>query len=68
MYQKELSLRQKPGWEEYSKRSWVLIPKINGRTLDSLITYGLAGFVSYTIYNNGGLAASFQMLRQAYFK
>lgn len=59
IYQKELSLRKKEGWKEYSQRSWVLIPKINGRTIDSIIVYGLSIFLGVWMYQQGGIKASF---------
>jgi protein-S-isoprenylcysteine O-methyltransferase Ste14 len=41
-FQKEMSLRKKKGWEVYAQHSWPLLPKINGRTFDSIIFYGLS--------------------------
>ena len=41
LFQKEMSLRKKKGWALYAERSWPLLPKIYGRTRDSLILYGL---------------------------
>jgi len=58
MYQKELSLRKKEGWQEYSQRSWVLIPKINGRTIDSIVLYGICIAVSLWMYQQGGIKAT----------
>ena len=58
MYQKEMSLRRKEGWKEYSERSWLLIPKINGRTLDSIVIYGTVIGLAYLTYQNGGIKAS----------
>jgi len=45
MYRKELSFRQKEGYVEYAERSWILVPKINGRTLDSVVVYGVVGYL-----------------------
>ena len=59
IYQKELSLRKKEGWQEYSQRSWVLIPKINGRMIDSIIVYGLSFALGAWMYQKGGIKASF---------
>ncbi len=59
IYQKELSLRKKEGWQEYSQRSWVLIPKINGRMIDSIIVYGLSFALGVWMYQQGGIKASF---------
>lgn len=50
MYLKDQSLKRKEGWAEYSKRSWMLIPKINGRTIDSVVVYGTAAFIGYLMY------------------
>lgn len=63
IHQKELSLRRKEGWKEYSERSWVLIPKINGRTIDSIVVYGLFIFCGVWMYQHGGIKASFKMIR-----
>eukprot|EP00347_Sterkiella_histriomuscorum_P014011 403362503 len=63
MYIKEVSLRKKEGWQEYSARSWVLIPKINGRTVDSLIFYGAFAYLTYSIYLNGGLTETAQLVQ-----
>ncbi len=49
-FQKEMSLRKKKGWEVYAQHSWPLLPKINGRTFDSLIIYGI--IVATVIYFN----------------
>jgi len=40
-FQKEMSLRNKKGFAAYQSHSWPLLPKINGRTSDSLIFYNL---------------------------
>ena len=40
-FQKEMSLRNKKGFAVYQSHSWPLLPKINGRTSDSLIFYTL---------------------------
>jgi len=39
MFQKEMSLMLKPGYALYSQESWILLPKINGRAIDSVILY-----------------------------
>ena len=59
IYEKELSLRKKEGWKEYSQRSWVLLPKINGRMIDSIIVYGLTLALGVLMYQQGGIKASF---------
>ncbi len=61
MYLKEVSLRKKEGWKEYSERSWILIPKINGRFLDSVIIYGLATYIGVWMYNKGGIVISLEI-------
>lgn len=64
--EKENSLRKKEGWIQYSQRSWVLIPKVNGRTLDSIVFYGLAIAISVLMYSNGGIKSSLIKLNQKY--
>ena len=44
MLNKELSYKRKEGWAEYSQRSWMVLPRINGRLLDSVFVYGIASF------------------------
>lgn len=63
IYQKELSLRKKQGWVEYSQRSWILIPKINGRTIDSIIIYGPTIINSVWMYQQGGIKATLQNIQ-----
>ena len=45
LFQKEMSYRRKKGWQAYADHSWPLLPKINGRTVDSLIVYTIFGCV-----------------------
>ena len=45
IFQKEMSFRRKKGWEVYSKISCPLLPKINGRTKESLLFYGFLAIV-----------------------
>jgi len=52
---KELSFRRKAGWEEYKKRSYILLPKIFGSDILSIGFYGFALFAGWKIYNMGGL-------------
>jgi steroid 5-alpha reductase family enzyme len=61
--EKENSLRKKDGWKEYSQRSWVLIPKINGRTIDSILAYGISAFIGFWMYNNGGIKSSLILIK-----
>jgi len=61
--EKENSLKKKDGWKEYSQRSWVLIPKINGRTIDSILVYGISAALIFWMYNNGGMKASLILLK-----
>jgi protein-S-isoprenylcysteine O-methyltransferase Ste14 len=58
MWQKERSLKQKEGWPQYKKTSWILFPKINGRFIDSIIFYGVVIIGSFWMYRNGGIKAS----------
>ena len=64
--EKDNSLSKKEGWAQYSQRSWVLIPKVNGRTLDSLVFYGAAIAISVWMYSNGGIKSSLILLKQKY--
>lgn len=62
---KDNSLRQKEGWEEYEKRSWLLFPKINGRTLDSLVFYASFIGIVYAIYARGGIVPTMEFVRES---
>jgi hypothetical protein len=64
MWQKERLFRKKEGWAQYKEQSWILIPKINGRLIDSLIVYGVAISGSLWAYNNGGIKLSLIKLAQ----
>jgi hypothetical protein len=66
MLQKDNSLSKKEGWDAYSKRSWLLLPKFFGNALLSIIIYATLIFSIYTIYNNGGIEQSVKKLAFAY--
>ena len=53
---KEISFSKKEGWEEYKKRSWMLLFKINGSAFLSYIVYAVLGVgIGYWIQQTGGL-------------
>jgi len=52
---KEMSFRRKDGWEQYKRRSYILLPKIYGSHLWSLLVYGTALVIGIYCYNEGGL-------------
>lgn len=62
IWMKERSLRRKEGWAEYRDRSWLLLPKINGRFADSVFIYGSAVLMGLTIYQAGGMQKSVEKL------
>ena len=49
MFQKEISLMQKPGWQEYKERSNVLLPKIFGLGDVSLAVIACTMIVAYNL-------------------
>lgn len=55
MLAKEVSYRQKEGWEEYSKKSWILLPKPFTSDVLSIISYSLLAGIGYYIYSVGGI-------------
>eukprot|EP00351_Strombidinopsis_sp_SopsisLIS2011_P002207 CAMPEP_0116885116 /NCGR_PEP_ID=MMETSP0463-20121206/18327_1 /TAXON_ID=181622 /ORGANISM="Strombidinopsis sp, Strain SopsisLIS2011" /LENGTH=76 /DNA_ID=CAMNT_0004542937 /DNA_START=601 /DNA_END=828 /DNA_ORIENTATION=+ len=57
MLNKDYSLSKKKGWKQYCSHSWMLIPKINGSTIQSLIFYGIVGYISFFTYTHGGIEA-----------
>jgi protein-S-isoprenylcysteine O-methyltransferase Ste14 len=50
IWMKERSLRRKEGWPEYRDRSWLLVPKVNGRVADSVVVYGTAIVVGLAVH------------------
>jgi len=51
---KEVSYRKKEGWEQYRKRSYILLPKIYGSGLFSFIIYGAGLAIGLYCYSKGG--------------
>mmetsp|Transcript_26319 Transcript_26319/g.18674 ORF Transcript_26319/g.18674 Transcript_26319/m.18674 type:complete len:234 (+) Transcript_26319:200-901(+) len=64
---KDYFLSKKQGWKEYTERSWILFPKINGSAPLSIIFYGVLIAVVYQIYDHGGMQASAMLLRRKFF-
>jgi steroid 5-alpha reductase family enzyme len=62
IWMKERSLRRKEGWPEYRDRSWLLVPKVNGRVADSVVVYGAAIVVGLAVYQAGGMQKSVEGL------
>ena len=57
---------KKEGWKEYSQKSWILLPKINGRLIDSFVFYSVFGYSIWFMYNNGGIKQTLISLRSKY--
>jgi len=55
MIVKERSFMRKQGWEEYRKRSYILLPKIYGSEFLSFLIYGCAVSMGLHYYIRGGL-------------
>lgn len=51
MAAKDASLRQKPGWEEYKQQSWLVLPKLFGSAVLSVVVYAGMAFVAFKVYN-----------------
>jgi steroid 5-alpha reductase family enzyme len=64
MWMKERSFRIKEGWKEYKEQSWILIPKINGRLIDSMIFYGLVAGIGIYAFSQGGIRETLMKLRK----
>lgn len=47
---KEISYKKKPGWEEYKKRSYILLPKIKSSHSLSLLAYVSAIYLGFKVY------------------
>lgn len=56
--QKDNSLSKKEGWKEYSERSWILLPKLYGSAILSIIFYSTLLSLAVFTYNNGGVEAT----------
>jgi len=67
IYRKEISFRLKDGYEEYAERSLFVIPKINGRFLDSIVFYGISGYICWWFYTHGGIVEGLKFFRSAFF-
>ena len=52
---KEISFRKKEGWEQYSKASYILLPKLYGSHVVSAVVYGTSLVVGLYCYSQGGL-------------
>lgn len=59
---------KKDGYNEYASRSWILIPKINGRFIDSIIIYGAILYLGINIYYKGGIKNAIEMINSGYGK
>jgi protein-S-isoprenylcysteine O-methyltransferase Ste14 len=53
IYEKEQSLKKKDGYENYSKRSYLIIFKVFDSDLLNFIYYSLFSFIVYFLYSNG---------------
>jgi hypothetical protein len=58
MLVKEYSLSKKEGWEEYKKKSWMLIPKVGGNAGRAYLFYLTSIGLGVWIYRNGGFEAT----------
>lgn len=57
MINKEESYMRKEGWNEYKKRSLMLLPRLCGPYLLNYAIYGLIASLVYGLYLNGGITA-----------
>ena len=63
MLVKDISLAKKPQWDEYSERSWLLLPKIYGRNDLSIIVYGVTLVIGWYFYSLGGVERTVKIWR-----
>ena len=59
MYKKDLSLKKKEGWKEYSMRSYKLMPKLFASHAVNHVFYGVCGLLFGLMYSRGGLLNRF---------
>jgi hypothetical protein len=52
MVQKEYSLSLKEGYSDYCRHSWILIPKMGGRTSIAVLFYSAVGGLVYLVREN----------------
>ena len=62
MLAKDYSLSKKNGWEEYRKRTWLLLPKLFNSSLLSYLIYLSVGYLGFATYTNGGVEATLKQL------
>ena len=62
MAAKDYSLSKKNGWEEYRKRTWILLPKLFNSSALSYLIYVVVCLSARSIYNQGGIEATLKGL------
>lgn len=61
MLAKEYSNSKKEGWEQYTQRSWFLLPKLFKSNCLSYIFYSTLYCVVNYVYSNGGFQSTAKM-------
>jgi len=62
MLAKDYSNSKKEGWEEYRKRTWILLPKLFNSASVSFFVYGISGALGWYTYHNGGIETTLKQL------
>ena len=52
---KELSYMKKQGWEDYKKKSLILLPRLTESYIQNYLIYAGISLAAYVIYKQGGL-------------
>jgi hypothetical protein len=55
MIQKEYSLSQKAGYQDYCRHSWILLPKMGGTTSRAVLFYSVLIGIVYLVRENHGI-------------
>ena len=55
MLVKDASLSRKEGWTRYSNNSWILLPKVYGSKLYSMVFYSILIVFTCACFTNGGV-------------
>ena len=55
---KDKSLSKKKGWDSYSQTSWMLVPKLGGKSEIAIPIYAALFTLFTMVYLNGGIEAT----------
>ena len=62
MVWKDYQLSRKDGWEEYKKRTWLVLFKIGNSDILTVLFYSALGTLIYFVYSQGGVEATLKSM------